>query len=369
MFKRSTSLAALIALLLLFAPVQSFANGAGSESADTAATDAADPDDDAVLTAQTDADDTAIPQDPDVTVPEPPVSTGPQIQNKPKIVIDSYKLDPNPVHAGDRFNLELTFYNTNGINSIRNMKVTLSTADTTQNSGTVFIPDDTSNTFYARYIAPEGEVTRRIRMFVVPDAAQRTYTMTATFEYEDADGNEFTTHESFGIPVQQRTELRTGQVQMPTETFVYQPTMVPVPFYNTGRTTLYNLTVRVDSNMRSDNPQMYVGNFASGAQDQFELSVTPEEPGEQSGNIVFTYEDVAGEEYTQELPFTMQVTDMPMDDPGLGMEEDYMVEEPAQPFWMNPLVWIGAVILLVIIILLIRRRKKKKEEEALEIHE
>ena len=46
-----------------------------------------------------------------------------------------------------------------------------------------------------------------------------------------------------------------------------------------------------------------------------------------------------------------------------------MVEEPAQPFWMNPLVWIGAVILLVIIILLIRRRKKKKEEEALEIHE
>ncbi len=364
---RNKTLAALLALLLLATPALAFAN-ATTEASDTTAADSADT---AQMIAQSaDGEDPSEPSAPPVQ--EPPIASGPQIQNKPKIVIDTYKLDPNPVKAGDRFNLELTFYNTNGINSIRNMKVTLTTQDTTQNSGTVFIPDDTSNTFYARYIAPEGETTRRIRMYVVPDAAQRTYTMTAHFEYEDADGNEFTSSESFGIPVVQRTELTTGQLNIPTETMSYQPTIVPVPFYNTGKTTLYNLTVRLESDMHTDNPQMYVGNFASGSQDQFEINVTPEAAGEQNGKVIFTYEDVAGESYTQEIPFTLNVAEgMGMEDPNMdmGMEDSSLYEQPAQPIWMNPLVWIAAVLLIVIVIVVIRRRKKKKEEEALEIDE
>ncbi len=312
--------------------------------------------------------------DADHTPSPDPAPVASPMKNRPKIVIDSYKFDPNPVMAGSDFTLDLTFYNTNGVNSIRNMKVTLVNQEATQNSGAVFIPDETSNTFYARYIAPEGEVTKRIRMFVVPDAAQRTYTITANFEYEDADGNEYSTSENIGIPVVQRTELSMAALSIPSEAMMYQPTIVPLNFYNTGKTPLYNLMIKLDSPMRSDNPQMYVGNFASGSQETFEVNFTPEEPGEHSGKVVFSYEDAAGKEYTQEVPFKVNVTEGmdPSKDPGMmGMDEmpPEMMEPQPTPIWQNPILWVGLGAAALIAFVIIRRIKKKKQEEELEIHD
>ena len=101
---RNKTLAALLALLLLATPALAFAN-ATTEASDTTAADSADT---AQMIAQSaDGEDPSEPSAPPVQ--EPPIASGPQIQNKPKIVIDTYKLDPNPVKAGDRFNLELTF--------------------------------------------------------------------------------------------------------------------------------------------------------------------------------------------------------------------------------------------------------------------
>lgn len=355
---RKSLFALLLAVMLLCTPLSAYANTSG---------DAGSPKDATLANLSTgsgsDQDSGQSPAFPDVPVVTP-------MKNKPKIVIDTYKLDPNPVTAGERFTLEMTFYNTNGVNSIRNLKASLATQEVTEKSGSVFIPDDTSNTFYARYIAPEGEVSKRIRMFVVPDAQQRTYTMTVTFEYEDADGNEYTSTESFGVPVVQRTELRTGELSIPKEAMMYQPTIAPLQFYNTGKTPLYNLMVKLESDMTSENPQMFVGNFASGAQETFEVNFSPETPGEHTGKIIFSYEDVSGKEHTQEIPFTVNVAEGM--DPGM-MEGEIPPEEmmpPQQPpIWTNPLVWIAGLIVIVIIILLIRRRRKKKQEEALEIHD
>lgn len=355
---RKPALALIVSTLLLIAPTVSFADS-GESTFIAEATG---------LPAGTDSgfSDT----NPSSQIPESPVVASP-MKNRPKIVIDSYKFDPNPVMAGSNFTLEMTFYNTNGVNSIRNLKITLVNQEVTQNSGAVFIPDETSNTFYARYIAPEGEVTKRINMFVVPDATQRTYTITANFEYEDADGNEYTTSENIGIPVVQRTELSTAALSVPSETMMYQPTIIPLQFYNTGKTPLYNLMVKLESNMRSDNPQMYVGNFASGSQDTFEINFIPEEPGEQTAKVVFTYEDAAGKEFTEEIPFTVNVSEESMDMMGQDGEipPEFIEEPPQTPIWMNPITWIVAAIVVVIIILLLRRRKKKKQEEALEIHD
>lgn len=356
---RNRMFALLTALLLLAAPVAAYANGETETNpgAHVANVNAGDADGEKPSDTGSNPD------------PQPPVQDPVLMKNRPKIVIDTYTMDPNPVAAGDKFNLVMTFYNTNGENSIRNLKVTISTADTTQASGTVFIPDNTSNTFYARYIAPEGEVTKRVTMYCVPDAAQRTYTMTATFEYEDADGNQYTSTENFGIPVVQRVELNTAQLNMPTELMVGQPAYIPLQYYNTGKSTLYNLKIKVEGDLKTEVSEQYVGNMQSGAQDSFELNAIPEQPGEVSGKIIFTYEDVTGTEYTKEVPFAANVMDMQFPEPG---EDDFMGEmptEPQQPFYMNPLLWIGVVLAAVVVFLIVRRRKKKKEEEALEIHE
>ncbi len=300
--------------------------------------------------------------------PEMPISTGPEVQNHPKIVIDSYKTEPEQVQAGDNFSLQMTFYNTNGVNSIRNMKITLVASDSTQASGPVFIPAGTSNTFYSRYLAPEGEVTKRIDMYVVPDASQRTYTLTANFEYEDADGNQFTTSENISIPVVQKSELTLGQTVVNPEMYTYQQEYISVPLYNTGKTTLYNVTAKIESPFAVETPQKYMGNMASGTQDTYDISFTPDAPGEVEGKIIVQYQDVSGKQYEQTIPFKTQVIEMmdpTMEDP--MMEEPIIEENP--PIFMSPLFWIGALALLILIVVLVRRRKQKKEDRELEIHD
>lgn len=373
--KKQALVALATAVLIGLAPVATFANADGVEENPSAIVDAVEEAEEEGITVANGLPE-GMPADlseggntGSSPAPELPVSTGPAVQNRPKIVIDSYKTEPEQVQAGENFALQLTFYNTNGVNSIRNMKVTLASTDTTQASGPVFIPAGTSNTFYSRYLAPEDEVTKRIDMYVVPDASQRTYTLTAMFEYEDADGNEFTTSENISIPVVQKTELTMGQINMPSELYTYQPQYLSVPFYNTGKTTLYNVTARIETAMQNDNPQTYMGNMASGTQDSYDVNITPEEAGDTSGKIIFTYQDVSGKEYTQELPFQAHVIEMmdpSMDDP--SMTEDF-VQEPATPVFMSPVLWIGALALLALIVVLIRRRKKNKEDRELEIND
>lgn len=86
-------------------------------------------------------------------------------------------------------------------------------------------------------------------------------------------------------------------------------------------------------------------------------------PGNKTEKVIFTYEDAGRGPYTQEIPFTLNVAEgMGMEDPNMdmGMEDPSLYEQPAQPIWMNPLVWIAAVLLIVIVIVVIRRRKKKR---------
>ena len=64
-----------------------------------------------------------------------------------------------------------------------------------------------------------------------------------------------------------------------------------------------------------ENANYYVGNFESGGTEYFEGMVIPEEPGELTGAIVFTYEDSTGEIVEHREEFTLNVMDaMPMDE-------------------------------------------------------
>ena len=46
-------------------------------------------------------------------------------------------------------------------------------------------------------------------------AQPKTYTLTVNFEYEDAEGNEYTAQELLGINVEQVTELNMDEFAMP----------------------------------------------------------------------------------------------------------------------------------------------------------
>ena len=239
-------------------------------------------------------------------------------KGKPKLIIDKYNFEPSLVKAGEDFQMNLSFFNTNKTKAVKNIKIFL-TADekTDQESnsggggGNVFTPVNSSNTFYIDSIPPKGRVEKSITMSTVPDAQAKTYTITANFEYEDTQGEEYTAIELIGVPVIQQSKLEVGELNIPPETFVGESVPISAEFYNTGKVTLYNMMVKLEGDFQTEYGSYYVGNFATGNSEFFEGMVIPSEPGELTGDIVFTYEDSTGEIIEVREEFTLNVMDAP----------------------------------------------------------
>ena len=292
-------------------------------------------------------------------------------KGKPKLIIDKYNFEPKLVKAGQNFTMSLSFFNTNSTKTVKNIKIFL-TADTVANpdspssGGSVFTPVDSSNTFYIDSIGPKGKIQKNIVMYTVPDAQAKTYTLTANFEYEDANGNEYTATELIGVPVVQESKLEIGELGYMPEAYLGQSTPISVEFFNTGKVTLYNMMVKLEGDFQTENGQYFVGNFESGSSEFFEGYVIPNQAGELSGALVFSFEDSTGQMQEIRKEFTLNVMEM-------APQPEFPIEPPIEPDngGISMWVWIGlgAVALIVIGVIVRRKRKAKKEIEDLEINE
>ena len=291
----------------------------------------------------------------------------------PKLIIDKYNFEPQLVEAGQNFVMNLSFYNTNNKKAVKNIKIFLTSdekTDPNSNSagGSVFTPVDSSNTFYIDNIPPNGRVEKRITMFTVPDAVAKTYTLTANFEYEDAEANKFDAIELIGVPVIQKSKLDLGEISDMPEAFIGQSTPISLEFFNTGKVTLYNMMVKLEGDFQTENAQLYVGNFASGTSEYFEGYVIPNAPGTLEGELVFTYEDSTGQEQEIREPFSLNVMDMPME-PEFPGGEYPLPEEPSGGNKTKLFIGGGIAIVAAAAGVIIFKKRKNKKAEAMEIDE
>ncbi|TJX13405.1 hypothetical protein E9840_09685 [Tissierella creatinini] len=292
-------------------------------------------------------------------------------QPTPKLIIDKYSFEPSLVKAGENFTMNLSFFNTNSSKAVKNIKIFLTSdertdSDSNSAGGSVFTPVDSSNTFYIESIPPKGRVEKRITMFTVPDAAAKTYTLTANFEYEDSQANPFTATELIGVPVVQQSKLETGEIGYPLEAYVGQSAPISVEFFNTGKVTLYNMMVKIEGDFQTENGQLYVGNFTSGSSEYFEGYVIPNAPGMLAGEVIFSYEDSTGQEQELRKDFSLNVMDMPME-PGFPGEEP-PIGEPTGGIFSNKLLWGGLIGLIAVATgVIVHKKRKKKKLEAMEI--
>ena len=142
---------------------------------------------------------------------------------------------------------------------------------------------------------PKGSVEKALRLYVVPDAQPKTYTLTVNFEYEDDDGNEYTSQELLGINVKQVTELDIDDYTLPEQVEMGMPVTINFNYYNTGKVTLNNLMIRIEGDVDTQTRNTYVGNLESGSSDYYEGTFTPTSMGELPISIVVSYDDAGGE--------------------------------------------------------------------------
>lgn len=300
-------------------------------------------------------------------------------KSTPKLIIDRYEFEPKLPLAGNEFEMNLSFYNTNAKKAVKNIKIDLTSQDTSKSDSntagsSVFTPVDSSNTFYIGRIAPSGKVEKTIKMFVVPDATAKTYNITANFEYEDDENNEYKSSENIGVPVYQESKLDIDPINYQTNAMVGDSIPITANFYNTGKVTLYNFKVTLTAdNATVNNGTYYIGNFNSGGQDVYEGSIMPNEPGEIKGKLKFTYEDSTGEVKEKEEDINITVEEAPPADPNAGPDGMPLPDGAMgdTPWYKKPLFYIpvALVILGAIGFVVFKKLKNKKKEKDLKIDE
>ena len=305
-------------------------------------------------------------------------NTADPTKDVPKIIVGTYSYDPQLVKAGEKFTLSVSFINTHSSKTIRNIKGSFTVNETSTNqTGNVFTPVDSSNTFYIDKISPKGTYDWSLSLYTIPDALSKTYTVTISFDYEDEQGNPFKEDEIIGIPVYQPTRLEVSDISLPTEGYMGQPVYLPFTLYNMGKTMIYNVRMSVEGDFEAQPKSQYFGNYDPGYQEYVELNLMPMTVGTGNGKITVEYETTSGELQTYVKEFSMNVMDMPAMDPNampvdggkFPMDPGMNGGEPVKSgggFIGSLLFFIilGVVVVaVVIIIVVVKKRKKDKEFE------
>lgn len=309
-------------------------------------------------------------------------------KNKPKLIISNYKIDPEMPRAGEDFTLNLDFFNTNRSKAIRNIKITMnaegagsstgsltdmlgnSTGGASPQSGSIFIPVNSSNTFYIEKMAAGKHSSQSITLKAIPTAPAQTYSVNLAFEYEDMEGNQYTAQEVVGIPVVQKAEILLGDPVL-GQAYAGQPMTVDLDFYNTGKDNLTNFMVNLEGSgfTSKESTRYFVGNFSSGQSDHYSMEIIPEEADHLSGQIVLTYEDSAGQVHEEKVPFNNSVERL-KEGESVDAATGQILPPQEEERHGGGFSAIGLVILLVLAglaVVLFRRRSRKKKASAEEL--
>lgn len=278
--------------------------------------------------------------------------------SKPKLIVSNYACDPLIVMAGQEFDLNMEILNTHASKGVKNIKMFLTLAEETssesEKSGNIFTPVKSSNTFYFDAIGPKSTAQKQLRLYVVPEAQPKTYTLTVNFEYEDSAGKEYTATELLGINVKQVTELQVDDFAMPDTVEMYSPVTVSFGYYNTGKVTLSNVMVKLEGDVDCQNKNTYIGNMDSGAGEYYETSFTPNNSGEVPVSILISYEDATGEVKEERRDFVLNVME-PM------MPEDMEDMDATPPMDMKKVMISIALLALIGMGLFVFVRRQKQD--------
>ena len=315
----------------------------------------------------------------------------------PVVIISRFDYGGEEVYGGKSFNFELDLLNTHRSIAVKDLKITLS-----QEKG-IFTPKSGSNTFFAEQLSPGGTIGQKIELIVKTDALPDSYGLTVSLEYKNENGDATTATEIINIPVQQETRFHIGEIPMINEVALGDEAYLNIQFGNLGKSTIYNVNVKVESDSFYDPDGGYfAGNLEAGKSANKAFYLTPTMPGMAMGKIVFVYENAIGEQFSDEVEVSFMVMggdgDMSMDNMGehfgdaepmgeggeiIGFDEEGQpifamngeIEEENKGFFkwlftdMGILQWViiigtGLIVIAVIVIIIAVSKRRKNKFEA-----
>ena len=203
------------------------------------------------------------------------------------------------------------------------------------------------------------------------DLAQNSYQLGMSIDYEDDSANAFTTSSSLSIPVKQDAKFDVSSIEvMPSRLIVGSEANVMFSIYNTGKTSLYNVTISFEADSVSGG-DTFVGNIDTGATGNVDAMLTGAAVTEDDGTVKvkISYEDANGEASTVERNMTLIVGEAEEE----SVSEDLIPDETEEtestgllPLILIPVILIVGILAAVVTVRKVRERKKEKMLKILE---
>lgn len=295
-------------------------------------------------------------------------------QSVPRVIVTGYTTEPETVHAGEAFTLKVMLQNTSKDTEVGNMKIEFEATEEGSDdkvTSASFVPESGSNTLFLDSIPAGQSKEISIGMTAKSDLAQNSYQLGMSIEYEDESANAYNTSSSLSIPVKQDAKFDVSSIEvMPATLSVGSESNVMFSIYNTGKTSLYNVTVSFEADSVSGG-DTFVGNIETGGTGNVDAMVTGAAVTEDDGTVKvkISYEDANGEVSTKEQTMTLMVTEEVFDD----VMDDMMLDEEEEesgpgilPALLIVVILIAAVIVLTAVVKKMRAKKKEKALKLLE---
>ena len=194
----------------------------------------------------------------------------------PRVVVTGFETEPKDVHAGESFMLTLHLKNTSTATSVNNMIFEIVAAVEGKDEDTTyaaFLPTAGSSTIFVDSIGKNGTRDIQIEMEAKADLTQKPYAVDVNMSYEDEHVNAYTNKTSVSIPVKQEARVDISEPEvMPSSIEVGSESNIMFNIYNMGKTKLYNVQVKTESDTVSGG-DAFIGNLDSGATGSVDIYV------------------------------------------------------------------------------------------------
>ncbi len=284
---------------------------------------------------------------------------------KARLIVDSYRLEPEKVYAGESFNLIVNIKNASKDIPADNILLTFSSEESSEDKSAVFSTENGANSVVINSL-PAG-ATSEVRMSYTSRAgiAQGSYKINIKEQYDSPEFKNAEETVSVDVPVYQYAKLSTSSFEVsPSSIEVGSETNVMFGINNTGKVTLYNVSVNFEGDSIKAN-NSYIGNIKPGETGNVDVMLTAVAETMDEGMVkaVIKYEDENGSESSMEKEFELMVTpEMP--------DDIYMpdMNDMAEPEESGGIIKVAvpaalAAAAAVAAAVIIKKRKKKKEEE------
>ncbi|WNV58986.1 hypothetical protein RJD28_05675 [Oscillospiraceae bacterium NTUH-002-81] len=289
----------------------------------------------------------------------------------PRLIVTGFDTDPEQVRAGDNFTLTVHMKNTAKRTAVSNVEFTLKAATEGKDADAVyeaFLPVAGSSTIYVESIPAGGTTDLVIDMKAKADLAQKPYVLNIDMKYEDEKLKEFTASSSVSIPVYQEARYEISEPEvMPSSIDVGSESNVMFSIYNTGKTTLYNVSVRFEGDSVSGG-EAFVGNIQSGGTGNVDTMLTGVAPTTDDGIIkaIISFEDNETNKTEVEKELTLYVSEPVYDD--MDMNDFDMSDDTKSgfPIWAKILLVLVVIAAVVAAVIIVKKKKKARAASLLE---